>query len=76
MAVVTRCACAAAEPRGNHLKGLQDFFLKGKARIWAWLSHMRRIRSTAALSHHPLSEWFQPVSEWLTTYWSESTLSS
>ena len=35
--------------RGINLKGLQDFYLKAKARIWPWLSYMCHIRSTADL---------------------------
>jgi len=30
---------AAAERRGNNLKGLKDFNLKAKAIIWPWLSY-------------------------------------
>ena len=37
----------ASKRRGNTLKGLQDFALRGVATIWPWLSDMCRIRLTA-----------------------------
>ena len=38
---------AATEGERNSLKGLDDFDLKAKARIWPCLSYMRRVRSNA-----------------------------
>ena len=38
---------SASKPRGNTVQGFKDFFLKAKARIWAWLSYMCHICSTA-----------------------------
>ena len=40
-------ANAAAERRGDNLKGCTDFSLKSQARIWSLLSYMCLIRSTA-----------------------------
>jgi len=40
---------AAAERRGNDLKGFVDFHPKARTRIWSWLSYMCRVRSTAVI---------------------------
>jgi len=46
--VLERRQCAAAsERRGDTLRGLTDIYLKAKASIGHWLSHMCHIRSTA-----------------------------
>ena len=49
---INRCleigvSIAGAGWTGNNLKGLNDFHLKAKARIWPRLSYMCHIRSTA-----------------------------